>query len=189
MNCSNFFKLACVAFLCILFVSCDILKGGPDSAGSGTAQPRQTIFSKTCADGSFTMSRTNTTAVAGTGLGSLNEGDKVHISGTATNAICYGGASVSFSCEASVAVGTRSFICSTGSVVGGGIAPAAVGTAGLAGTVGVTGATTGVGITGGAVARTFISGQFNVFQNGTQASASIKVSGPFGPCPISFVCQ
>ena len=176
-----------LSILCFVFLlsSCEKLgQSGDAEVGSGIAQAQELIFSKSCPGGSFAVSKpsTGSTTVSSSGLAQLNRGDQVSISGKITNASpCYTG-SVNFDCEATVNIGqNRSFICSSGTVSG--VSSAISGT-----TTSIPG-TGAVSTTG---TRSFLSGQFHTFGNGTQASAAIVVGGPSiapnATCHIGFSC-
>lgn len=191
----NWIKLCFILCFCLFFSSCDELSEDSNNnkeVGSGAAQVQQTVFSKSCAEGSFKVSKSglsSSTAISSSGLTQLEMGDSVNISGTIAKASpCYAG-SVSFSCSATVAIGdNRSFVCSSGSVSGFSSA-----TAGIVQPT-VTSSTLPTGHVSTTTVRSFVSGQFHTYNNGTTAYGKITVSSPSSlvpqaTCVISFICS
>lgn len=166
-------RLSFVLFFVFLFSSCDKITDKDDdktNVVSGIAQTQQIVFSKSCAEGSFQVSRigpaTTTTTV---GLASLQAGEKIRVSGKVSNNSC-GGGILSFTCDGTVAIETRSFVCNSGSV-----------SAGIVTTRPTVNTLT---------TRSFIKGEFHVLQNGTESSASITMSGSHGLiCMAGFICR
>ena len=180
----NWIKILPILCFVFLLSSCDELgKSDVAEVDSGVAQTKELIFSKSCPGGSFKVSKSfiGSTTVSSSGLAQLNVGDQISISGTITNASpCYTG-TVNFHCEATVKIDqNRSFVCSSGTVSG-------VSSA-------ISGTTTSIPSTGAVSTtgtRSFLSGMFHTFGNGTQAYGQIIVGSPIVPnatCHINFTC-
>jgi len=192
-----------ILFFLLFIGSCDKFEKDTE-VSSGTAQLRQTIFSKSCAGGSFTVSQSHANSLVTAGLESLTNGDSVSISGTVTSSPCFSGGSVSFSCEAQLLIAThRTFICRSGHIVSATTSPTAVvpTTTHTPATSPTVPTTTSVVVPTSVIPgtlphtqRSFVSGEFHVYNNGTRSFVSIQVSGsPYlltaGTCPASFLCQ
>ena len=200
----HFKSLGIFFMVLVLFSSC-----GPDKKNtkvtSGVAQIYTSVFSKTCPEGSFKVSKQTTPAlsasVSSAGVNRLQVGDQVTVSGTINNGQFCSVGPVSFTCQATVRIDQkRAFICHSGSVSAGGlgVTTSPVVTSGSApiASPGVVPGSAGAPLTpafatvvGG---RNILGGEFYVFGNGTQASVHITLSGPpanpWATCKLGFIC-
>ena len=145
---------------------------------SGAVQTYNSIFSKSCSEGSINIkveavaSKTSLNLVS-VNPEKLNVGDEVHISGTVKKSLCGNAGHVSFSCKGRVQIGdNRSFVCSSGTV-------------NILGAAHVLGATNVSG-------KKFSSGDFHIFGNGMKFFGRIFLSDHSNlapPCPLSFLCS
>ena len=193
---SNYFKLVTLAFLLVFtFYSCDTKK--PSQVTSGKAQTHTTVFAKTCSTGSLKITKKTTgSVVAGASLkvDDLPVGDEVFISGTVANgAVCGWTGSVSFSCKATVRIGSnRTFQCIGENRVFGGTTT--LGNTPYYGPTPPTFPNPSPSYPNAtAYQRSLITGEFHPRYSGTKTFVSLTVSSSsaFVPasCKLSFICQ
>ena len=174
-------------FVCF-FMACE---NKPGQVTPGEAQTTKIVASGSCPDGSsFTVSKT----VVGAVSSELQIGDKVTIKGTINNGYPCRQGSVSFTCTAVYSIpNNRSFICEQGSLYSAlsttpsystnPTVPYSQGTSAYSYTP-----STGIPT---ASSNTIVSGQFQIFGNGTKSSGRIVIPSSFPlvpPCIMSFNC-